>query len=98
MGRVWVGPDDYRLVGECLAATRKSVNVSQDELAARLQKPQSFVSAYERGQRRVDLLEFLLILDALKVDPLAVFATIVERAGRLVGKKGRRRGKKLTTR
>ena len=31
--------------------------VAQDELAFRLRKPQSFVSAHERGQRRVDLLE-----------------------------------------
>jgi hypothetical protein len=37
------------------------------------------VSAYENGQRRVDLLEFLAILETLKADPLAVFAEIVER-------------------
>jgi hypothetical protein len=28
-------------------------------------KPQSFVPDYERGQRRVDLIEFLLIVAAL---------------------------------
>lgn len=95
---MWVGPGDYKVVGECLAATRKSANVSQDELAARLEKPQSFVSAYERGQRRVDLLEFLLILDALKVDPFKVFATIMERAQEIVRKGSRRRNKYPTKR
>jgi hypothetical protein len=48
-------------------------------LAAALGKPQSFVSAYESGQRRVDLLEFLAIVAALKADPVTVFAEIVER-------------------
>jgi hypothetical protein len=42
-----------------------------------LEKPQSFVSAYERGQRRVDVLELLLILRAIKADPQLVFAKIV---------------------
>jgi hypothetical protein len=48
-------------------------------LAALLGKPQSFVSAYENGQRRVDMLEFLAIVEALKADPLAVLAQIMER-------------------
>jgi transcriptional regulator with XRE-family HTH domain len=53
--------------------------ISQRELAALLGKPQSFVSAYENGQRRVDLLEFLAIVDMVKADPFAVFREIVER-------------------
>ena len=48
-------------------------------MAALLGKPQSFVSAYENGQRRVDLLEFLAIVETLKADPLAVVAKIMER-------------------
>jgi hypothetical protein len=37
------------------------------------------VSNYERGQRRIDLLEFLRIVDALKGDPRAVFMDILAR-------------------
>lgn len=95
---MWVSPDDYKIIGECLAAVRKAAKVSQDELAARLKKAQSFVSAYERGQRRVDIFELLLILEALEADPLTVFATIVERTRRNP-KAGRRgRGRKPATR
>lgn len=74
---MWISPEGYKIVGECLAATRKRAGVSQDELAVLLEKPQSFVSAYERGQRRIDLLEFLRIMETLKADPREVFAKIV---------------------
>ena len=76
---MWVRPKDHRLVGKNLAEVRERANMTQVELAKRLGKPQSFVSAYEQGQRRVDLLEFLRIIDALRADPRQVFATIVER-------------------
>ena len=74
---MWVRPRDYKVVGSSLGAVRRSVGITQKELARRLRKPQSFVSDYERGQRRVDLIEFLLIVGALKVDPQTVFADIV---------------------
>jgi helix-turn-helix protein len=48
-------------------------------LAKLLRKPQSFVSNYERGQRRIDLLELLRIVEALKDDARAVFMKIVAR-------------------
>jgi transcriptional regulator with XRE-family HTH domain len=77
---VWVRPEDQRIVGECLAAVRTHSGVTQRELAARLSKPQSFVSAYESGQRRVDLLEFLAIAEALKSDARAIFNEVEIRA------------------
>ncbi len=76
---MWVRPEEQRVVGECLAAARQRAGITQRELAAALGKPQSFVSAYENGQRRVDLLEMLAIVETLKADPLAVFAEIVGR-------------------
>jgi hypothetical protein len=48
-----------------------------------LHKPQSFVSSYERGQRRVDVLELMRIVDAIGGDPIQVFRQILEkRSGR----------------
>ncbi len=40
-----------------LRQIRKGKGLRQAELAARLGKPQSFVSNYERGERRLDILE-----------------------------------------
>lgn len=52
-----------------LVDARLTAGVSQTELAARLGQPQPFVSKVERGERRVDLVEFLEIADALGIDP-----------------------------
>lgn len=74
---VWVSPKQHILVGERLAAVRKRAKVTQAQLAKRLGKAQSFISSYEAGQRRIDLMEFLLITDALDADPRAVFSEII---------------------
>jgi hypothetical protein len=48
-------------------------------LAKLLRKPQSFVSNYVRGQRRIDVLELLRVVDTLQGDARAIFADIVAR-------------------
>ena len=58
----------------------RHADLTQSELAARLGKPQSFVSDYERGQRRIDLLEFLLIVRAMNGSPLDIFGEITRKA------------------
>lgn len=82
MAALWVQPEQYKIVGACLAAARRGVNVTQKELAARLGKPQSFVSEYERGQRRVDVVELLVISQTLGSDPFDIFSEIARSAGR----------------
>jgi transcriptional regulator with XRE-family HTH domain len=80
---VWVHPKEYRHVGAALAAARDRAGLTQMELAKLLRKPQSFVSNYERGNRRIDVLELLRIVEALKADPRKVFMDIIaRRAGR----------------
>jgi transcriptional regulator with XRE-family HTH domain len=76
---VWVQPRDYKLVGAALAAARDRAGLTQQQLARLLRKPQSFVSNYERGQRRIDVLELLRIVEALEADPRKVFIDIVAR-------------------
>lgn len=73
---MWVHPRDQKIVGSALAAARRRSNLTQDELASKLQKPRSFVSDFERGQRRIDIVEFVVIARALAVDPLEVFTAI----------------------
>lgn len=74
---MWIRPREHKAVGQALAAIRKRARVTQQELATRLDKPQSFVSAYENGQRRIDLLEFRRIAEALRVDPRKAFAEVI---------------------
>jgi transcriptional regulator with XRE-family HTH domain len=79
---LWVEAEHYKVVGASLAVARRRANVTQQELAATLRKPRSFVSEYERGQRRVDVVELLVISRALGVDPIALFAEIARSARR----------------
>lgn len=80
---LWVEPEHYKIVGACLAAARRQANITQQELAARLGKPQSFVSEYERGQRWVDVVELVVISRALGVDSLSLLAEIARSVAHL---------------
>ncbi len=73
---MWIRPQDQRIVGDVLAQERTRAGFTQAQLARKLNKPQSFVSSYENGQRRVDLLEFIRICRTLDVDALKVFRLI----------------------
>jgi transcriptional regulator with XRE-family HTH domain len=59
----------YRRLRDWLVAGRQAQSLTQVELAERLGRPQSFVSKYERGERRLDFVEVLEIAEALNVDP-----------------------------
>lgn len=59
----------YRQFRELLITARKDKGLSQEALAEKLTKVQTFVSKYERGERRLDLVEFLDVSAALGVDP-----------------------------
>lgn len=61
-------PAHKRLISLLIAA-REKAGLTQQQLADRLGKPQSFVAKYEGGERRIDLIEFVMIADALKFDP-----------------------------
>ncbi|MNF15991.1 helix-turn-helix protein [compost metagenome] len=43
--------------------------MTQAQVAERLGKPQSFVSKYERGERRLDVIEFIEVCRLLGVEP-----------------------------
>ncbi|MBL6428051.1 MAG: helix-turn-helix transcriptional regulator [Maritimibacter sp.] len=60
----------YQAMLNALIATRKDRNLSQAKLAKKLGKPPSFVAKYELAERRLDVVEFLVVLSALDEDPL----------------------------
>jgi len=61
-----------------LVETRKAAGVTQVQLAERLGRPQSFVSKVERGERRIDVIEFCLVAEALGHDPSKLLKEFVE--------------------
>ncbi len=60
-------PDHERLVA-LLRDTRRSRGLRQADVAEKLGVPQSFVSKYETGERRLDLIELRRICEALDLD------------------------------
>ena len=57
--------EDHQVLAELLRELRTEAGLTQVELATRLARPQSLVSGYESGQRRVDLVEIRSIAHAL---------------------------------
>jgi transcriptional regulator with XRE-family HTH domain len=67
---------EHRCVIAALVATRKAAGLTQQQLAARLRRPQSFVSKYETGERRLDVPEFIRVSRCLNADPETLIAKI----------------------
>jgi transcriptional regulator with XRE-family HTH domain len=61
----------HMLFCESLRRARKRAGLSQERVAERLGEHQSFVSRYETGERRLDVVEFLAVAEALRMDPAA---------------------------
>lgn len=54
--------DKQRLIlQKNLREIRKKSNLTQEELASAISKPQSYVSKYESGERRIDVIELRAI-------------------------------------
>ena len=52
-----------------LVEAREHAGLTQAEVAQRLGRVQSFVSKYEQGERRLDVVDFLAVCECLKADP-----------------------------
>ena len=69
----------HRRFRTLLAEARRDAGLTQVALAAKLGRPQSFVSKFEQGERRLDVIEFLDIARALKVDAGQILAEVERR-------------------
>jgi transcriptional regulator with XRE-family HTH domain len=67
---------EHRCLIEVLKKARKAAGLTQGQLAARLRKPQSFVSKYETGERRLDVPEFIRVSRCLNADPGALITKV----------------------
>jgi transcriptional regulator with XRE-family HTH domain len=65
-----------KVVVEVIRRARVEAGLTQAELAAKIGRDQSHLSLIEGSQRRLDLVEFELLAQALGRDPVALFALI----------------------
>jgi ribosome-binding protein aMBF1 (putative translation factor) len=59
-----------------LSEARRALGLRQVDLADQLGRPQSFVSNYERGDRRLEVSEFITIARVLGLDAAALVAEL----------------------
>lgn len=68
----------YTRMKELLVRARVDAGLSQVEVAARLGRPQSFVSKYESGERGLDVVELLEVTAAIGCSAVELVAALVE--------------------
>lgn len=73
-------PEHQALCG-FLAEARRKAGLSQQIVATRLKRPQSFVAKYEGGERRLDVIEFLSVSEAIGADPVKLLRSLIRKIG-----------------
>jgi transcriptional regulator with XRE-family HTH domain len=68
--------DRYRELLGALRSAREQAGLTQGEVGRRLGRPQSFVAKYERGERRLDVMEFAEVAKAVDVSPVKLFSRV----------------------
>lgn len=68
---------DYERLIALLVAARHGAGMRQQALAKKLGRPQSFIAKYEGGERRLDVVEFVVIARAIGTDPVRLFREFV---------------------
>ena len=74
--------EELRILVGLLRQLREEAGLRQVELAERLDRHQSFVSKYEAGQRRLDLIELRAVTGALGVSLAELVRRFEEAVGR----------------
>ena len=69
----------YRRLVAQLVERRRALGRTQTAIARVLGTHQQFVSRYETGERRLDVIEFWDVAEALELDPVALLLGINER-------------------
>jgi DNA-binding XRE family transcriptional regulator len=73
-----IGSPRHEVLRKLIKLERVKAELSQEELAKRIGRGQTFVSAVERGQHRVSVLEFLELAEAIGFDAPAALRRIAK--------------------
>ena len=77
----WVSSPSYRAVVQVIIDARKSAGLTQRALAVRIGRPYTLIANIERGERRIDVVEFVAVARALGVGELELMARVGEAVG-----------------
>jgi DNA-binding XRE family transcriptional regulator len=68
--------EEYRTLIDALKVARKAAGLTQQDLADKLGRPQSFLAKVEGYERRLDVVEFLHLCRAIGTEPATFFENI----------------------
>jgi transcriptional regulator with XRE-family HTH domain len=68
----------HRALCAALKTARKATRMSQDELASRLKTSQTVIARIEIGERRIDVIEFIDLAKALRLDPRTILTELMD--------------------
>lgn len=62
--------NNYQLLLQLLVTAMKKSGITQQQLAKKLGKNQSYISKYENAERRLDIIEVIAISKAINFNPV----------------------------
>lgn len=68
----------YQVLRDLIRAARKGRGMSQVQVAKALGRPQSYVADFERRERRIDVVEYLALAEAIGFDPLTLLTEVMK--------------------
>jgi len=68
----------YKAIRKELVDARKSLGMTQRELAEKMQVPYSLIGKIETGDRRLDMIEFMEYAKQLSLDPIILLDRVSE--------------------
>lgn len=71
-----VHSEPYQALLDQLITARKASGLTQQQLADQLSVTQSFIAKTEGGERRLDVIEFLRLTDALGADSAKILKSV----------------------
>ena len=74
--------EEYQAVLNKLVEMRTAAGLTQRALAKKLNREYSFVWRIEKGERRLDVVEFFWVCEALGQDAKAVYAELINAFGK----------------
>lgn len=66
----------YARLRELMIEARKAAGLSQAAVAAKLGRPQSYIADIERNERRIDVIEYLALADAIGFDAISILEQV----------------------
>ena len=70
--------NNYQQLLQLLVTARKKSGITQQQLAKKLGKNQSYISKYENAERRLDIIEVIAISKAINFNPVELMNDILK--------------------